>query len=342
MTAETMARTPRHSGAVMRALNFVGRSRELTLVAVMLVMVLFVTSQVPHFLTASNLGLVTAFAAIIAVAAVGEAIVVMTKNIDLSIEATMGLTAFVVGDILRNNVMPVPAAWLVGIGVGMLLGMFNGAIITLFRLPSIVVTLGTLSIYRGFVFIIAGGKEINVVQLPSGYTDPVTDTVLGIPVFVIVAIVIVIAMGLMLYRTRFGRRIYAVGSNPEAADILGIRSRWIVFWALALAGLLAGVAGIMWGMYFGTIYATSGSGVILQIVAAVVVGGVAISGGSGTVFGAALGALFLALINNALLVLVLPQTLLQAIYGAVILVAVTADALIARRQRRLAALRVRR
>jgi rhamnose transport system permease protein len=342
VAAETMAGSPHRGGLAVRALNVVGRSRELTLVAVMLVMILIVTSQVSHFLTASNLGLVTAFAAIIAIAAVGEAIVVMTKNIDLSLESTMGLVAFVVGDILRNSVLPVPAAWLVGIGVGMLLGMFNGAIITLFRLPSIVVTLGTLSIYRGLVFIIAGGKEINVVQLPPGYTDPVTETVLGIPVFVIVAVVIVAVVGLMLYRTRFGRRIYAVGSNPEAADILGIRSRWIVFWVLALAGALAGIAGIMWGMYFGTIYATSGSGVILQIVAAVVVGGVSISGGSGTVVGAALGALFLALINNALLVLVLPQELLQAIYGAVILLAVTADALIARRQRRLAALRGRR
>ncbi len=341
MAVETLSRAPR-ANAALRFLNAVGRSRELTLAAVMIVLGLLVTIEAPQFVSPTNLGQVTSLAAIIAIAGIGEAIVVMTKNIDLSLESIMGLTAFLVGDILSHAYLSMPAAWLVGIGAGLALGMFNGLIITMFRLPSIVVTLGTLSIYRGLVFIIAGGKQINLVDLPRGYSDPATQTVFGVPVFVLVALVIVVVVGLMLYRTRFGRQIYAVGSNAEAADILGIRSRWVVFRVLALAGLLAGIAGVMWGIYFGTIYATSGSGIILQIVAAVVVGGVSISGGSGTVVGAALGALFLALINNALLLLVLPQELLQAIYGAVILVAVAADALISRRQRRLAALSARR
>ncbi len=331
MAASAMPEARGGRSVIGRVVEALGRSRELTLVALMVAMAALVSTGAPQFLSASNLGQVTALAAIIAIVAAGEAMVVMTKNIDMSLESTIGLVAFLVGVMLRSGEVSVPAAWLLGMGVGLLLGMANGAVIALFRIPAIVVTLGTLSIFRGFVFIIAGGKEVNLVDLPPGYANLATDTVLGIPVFVLIAVVIVAAVGLMLWKTRFGRQIYAVGSNAEAAAILGIRSRLVTFSVFALAGLLGGIAGIMWGIYFGTIYATSASGVVLQIVAAVVVGGVSIAGGTGTVVGAALGALFLALINNALLVLQLPQELLQAIYGAVILVAVSADAVLSRR-----------
>lgn len=337
MTANAMGPARGRPGIPARVVGVLGRSRELTLVALMVVMSLLVSLGAPQFLSISNLDQVTALAAIIAIAAVGEALVVITKNIDLSVESVIGLVAFLVGVILRQGDLPVPVAWLVGIGVGLLLGMVNGAVITIFRIPAIVVTLGTLSIFRGIVFILAGGKEVNLVDLPPGYANLATDTVLGVPVFVLVAVAIVAVVGLMLWKTRFGRQVYAVGSNVEAAAILGIRSRAVTFAVFALCGMLGGIAGVMWGIYFGTIYATSASGLVLQIVAAVVVGGVSISGGSGTVMGAALGALFLALINNALLVLTLPQELLQAIYGAVILVAVSADALLSRRQHRIEA-----
>lgn len=340
MATETTPSAPARRSPVTRAFSVIGRSRELTLVAIMVVMGALVTLGAPQFLSASNLNQVTAMAAIIAIASVGEALTVLTKNIDLSVESTIGFVAFLVGVMLQGH-LSIPAAWLIGIGAGLVLGIVNGAIITIFRIPSIVVTLGTLSIFRGLVFILAGGKQVNLVDLPPGYADLATDTVLGVPVFVIVAVVIVAVVGLLLWKTRFGRQIYAVGSNEEAAATLGIRSRWVVFSVFAICGLLGGIAGVMWGIYFGTIYATSASGLILQIVAAVVVGGVIISGGSGTAVGAALGALFLALINNALLVLQLPQDLLQAIYGAVILVAVSADALISKRQRALAASEVR-
>ncbi len=134
--------------------------------------------------------------------------------------------------------------------------------------------------------------------------------------------------------TRFGRSIYAVGSNPEAATILGIRRRLVTFSVFALCGLLAGVAGVMWGIYFGTVNATSATGATLQIIAACVVGGVAIFGGSGTVAGAALGALFLGFIQNGLVIMRLSQFWLEAIYGIVIIVAVALDAVILRRLQR--------
>ncbi len=314
-------------------LGGLGRSREFTLVAVMIVLSGFVTVRAPNFLAPDNLNQVTTLAAIIAIAAVGEALVVLTRNVDLSVESTMGLIAFVVGDVLRRGAMPVPEAWLFGLALALALGMANGAVITLFRVPSIVVTLGTLSVYRGLVFVVANGSQVSLSDLPAGYSNPATQTFAGIPFFVIVALVIVVLFALALRFTHFGRQLYAVGSDPEAASIIGVRSGWVVFAAFSLCGLLAGVAGILWGIEFGTIYATSASGVVLQIVAAVVVGGVAISGGSGTVIGAAIGALFLGLINNALLLLLLPQELLQAIYGAVILLAVATDAVVRLRAR---------
>jgi rhamnose transport system permease protein len=320
-----------------RFVGMLGRSRELTLGGVIVLICAVVAIQAPHFLSISNLSQVTTLAAIIAIAAVGESLVIMTKNIDLSVESTIGLVAFVVADILRQKALPGPAAWAAGIGLGLVLGMANGAIITLFRVPSLVATLGTLSIFRGLDFFVAGGHEVNLADLPPGYSDAATQSIFGVPLFVILAIIVVVVAALVMRLTPFGRQIYAVGSNAEAALIIGIRSRLVVFLAFAICGLLAGVAGVLWGMEFGTIYATSATNVSLQVIAAAVVGGVAIAGGAGTVVGAAVGALFLGLINNSLLLLQMPQELLQVIYGAVILVAVSADALIQRREQRLAA-----
>jgi rhamnose transport system permease protein len=336
MSAEVSVR-PAGPGIGSRFVGMLGRSRELTLGGVIVLLCAVVSFQAPHFLSISNLSQVTTLAAIIAIAAVGESLVVMTKNIDLSVESTIGLVAFVVADILRQKALPGPAAWAAGIGLGLVLGMANGAIITLFRVPSLVATLGTLSIFRGLDFFVAGGHEVNLADLPPGYSDAATQSFFGVPLFVILAIIVVVVAALVMRLTPFGRQVYAVGSNAEAALIIGIRSRLVIFLAFAVCGLLAGVAGVLWGMEFGTIYATSATNVSLQVIAAAVVGGVAIAGGAGTVVGAAVGALFLGLINNALLLLQMPQELLQVIYGAVILVAVSADALIQRRERRLTA-----
>jgi rhamnose transport system permease protein len=329
-------------GPLARVLSAAARQRELSLVAVMLVMGVFVAIQAPQFLSPSNLGDVTVLASIIAIAAVGEALVVISRNVDLSVEAMIGVVAFVVATILSNHVLPAPAAMAFGVGLGLVLGMINGVVVAVLRVPSIVATLGTLSIFRGFDFLIAGGKQVTLTNLPPGYTDAARAAVLGIPLFLVIAVVIVTVSALLLRQTRFGRSVYAVGSNPEAAEILGIRRSLVTFVAFSICGLLAGVAGVMWGIEFGTINATAATGVTLQVVAAVVVGGVNIFGGSGTVLGAALGALFLGLISNALILLRLSQFWLQAIYGLVILIAVAVDAVLLRRFQRSAAGRRRR
>lgn len=315
-------------------LSAIAHQRELSLLAIMLVLGGLVSVAAPQFLTVSNISQVAVLASIVAVAAVGEALVILTRNVDLSVEAMMGIVAYSVARLLELHALsPLPAIAF-GLGLGLLLGMVNGAIVTIFKVPAIVATLGTLSIFRGVDYLVAGSHQVPLAGLPEGFTDPASGSIFGIPTFVIVALVIVAAGSVLLRFTRFGRQLYAVGSNPEAADILGIRSRLVVFTAFALCGLLAGVAGVLWIMEFGTINGTSATGESLSVIAAVVVGGVAIFGGSGSVAGAAIGALFLGFIANALILVGLSQFWLQAIYGLVILTAVSADAVILRRVQR--------
>jgi rhamnose transport system permease protein len=319
--------------------NTIARQRELSLLAVMTVLVAFVALRAPQFLTVSNLTQVVVLASIIAIAAVGQALVVITRNVDLSIESTIGLVAFAVADLLKLHLLPVPAAMVAGIVLGLVLGIVNGTIVSAFRVPAIVATLGTLGIYRGVDYLIAGGKEVSLSELPVGYTSAASTSILGIPLFTLIAIIVVAVAAWGLRQTRFGRQVYAVGSNPEAATMLGIPVRFVVFVVFAICGALGGVAGVLWGIEFGTINATTANGAVLAIIAAVVVGGVNIFGGSGTVVGAALGALFLGLVANALILLDLSQFWLQAVYGVVILIAVAADAVLLRRAQRVVAKR---
>ena len=311
-------------------LSVIARQRELSLLAIMFVLGGIVAMIAPQFLSIENFSQVSVLASVVAVAAVGQAVVVITRGIDLSMEAVIGLVAYSVARLLELHALEPAAAVAVGLGIGLLLGMVNGFIVAVLKVPAIVATLGTLSIFRGLDYLIAGSHQVPLAGLPKGFTGPARDDVFGIPVFVLIVIVIVVVGMVLLRYTRFGRQIYAVGSNPEAAAILGIRSRLVVFVAFSVAGLLAGVAGVMWVMEFGTTNGTAATGVVLAIVAAVVVGGVNTFGGSGTLAGAALGALFLGFIANALILVGLSQFWLQAIYGVVILVAVTTDALIRR------------
>jgi rhamnose transport system permease protein len=257
--------------------------------------------------------------------------VVLTRNVDLSVDSTIGLVAYSVAELLKLHVLAVAPAVLVGVLLGLVLGVINGSIIAFCRVPSIVATLGTLSVYRGLAYLIAGGSQISLSDLPPDYIALARASAFGVPLYVILSVILTLALAVYLRQTRFGRQVYAIGSNPEAAAVLGIHSRRVVFVVFALSGCLAGLAGVLWGAKYGTITAAAADGAVLQVIAAVVVGGVNIFGGSGSVVGAALGALFLGLIANGLTLLRFSQFWLQAIYGAVILLAVSADAVIVRR-----------
>jgi rhamnose transport system permease protein len=316
-----------------RLLGLVSRVRELGLLIALLFIVLIVGIQAPRFLSIDNFVQILLSVAILAIVAVGETLVVLTRNVDLSVGSMVGLTAFVTAyffkELPQSNLL---LGILLGCALGLGLGLLNGAIVSFGRVPAIVATLGTLYAYRGLVFIFASNttSQVNASDVPSSYLALATTQIFGIPALILIAAVVAVIVGYFLHASQSGRQLYAVGSNPEAANMIGIRANWLVFAAFAASGALCGLAGVLWGARFATVDATNASGLELQVIAAVVVGGVNIFGGSGTILGAVLGAIVLGTLENALNILNISQFWLQAIYGAAIIGAVVLDAFITR------------
>ncbi|HLZ64447.1 MAG TPA: ABC transporter permease [Ktedonosporobacter sp.] len=329
------ARTPsRRSGN--RLVVFVSRVREAGLLVVLLLIVLVVGVQVPEFFTLSNMVQILLSVSILAIVAIGETLVVLTRNVDLSVGSVVGFTAFVAADLFKEHPgTNLLSGILLGCVLGLLLGALNGLIVTWGRVPAIVATLGTLYVYRGFDFLYARGNQVSASDVPDSFLSLATTPLLGVPLLIWFAAVLALIFGYWLHASRTGRQLYAIGSNPEAARLIGLRSGLLVFGAFAISGLLSGLAGVLWGARFATVNATAASGLELQVIAAVVVGGVNIFGGSGKISGAMLGAIVLGTIDNSLSFLRVSQFWLQAIDGAAILIAVTLDAFITRWVQRL-------
>src|SRR5260370_16114800 len=199
-----------------RLMTAAARQRELSLLRIMLVLSAIVFVRAPQFLSAANLSQVAILAAIVGVAAVGEALVVLTRNVDLSVDSIIGLVAYSVADILKLHALALPQAIVFGIGLGLVLGIVNGAIVAVLRVPAIVATLGTLSIYRGLAYLIAGGGQIRLSDLPADYIALARITFIGIPLFVLIAIVIAAATSVFLRHARFCLPGYSVVCNPQA------------------------------------------------------------------------------------------------------------------------------
>src|SRR3954470_24744098 len=203
--------------------------------------------------------------------------------------------------------------------------------VSLARVPSLVITLGTLYVIRGIDFLWAKGRQINAAQMPDSFLKLGSDTVLGIPVLALITVAVLIVVGYVMSRSRMGRELYAIGSSPDAATLAGIRVSRRVLGAFIASGAIAGLAGVLYAARYGTLDAAAGTGIELAAVSAVVVGGVAIFGGAGTVYGAALGALLLATIRSALVILQVNPFWEQAINGALLLLAIGLDAFLAHR-----------
>src|SRR6266571_838460 len=319
-----------------RLVALVGRMRELGLLVVLLLIIVVVGVQVPEFLTLSNMVQILLSISILAIVAIGETLVILTRNVDLSVGSIVGFAAFVAANLFKQNPgTSLLLGILVGCALGLVLGVINGLIVTWGRVPAIVATLGTLYAYRGLEFLYAGGNQVSASDVPDSFLSLATAPFLGIPLLIWFAAVLALVFGYWLRASRTGRQLYAIGSNPDAARLAGIRSGLLVFGVFAISGLLSGFAGVLWGARFATVDATAASGLELQVIAAVVVGGVNIFGGSGEILGAMLGALVLGTIDNSLSFLRVSQFWLQAIDGAAILIAVTLDAFIKRWVQRL-------
>jgi ribose/xylose/arabinose/galactoside ABC-type transport system permease subunit/ABC-type multidrug transport system ATPase subunit len=288
-----------------------------------------------RFLSPANLTALAMDAALLTIVAAAQMLVMLTRNIDLSVASVIGLAAY--GSASFIHIYP-DAGVLAGVGIACAIGLgcgaLNGLIVTLGNVPSIVVTLGSLAIFRGFNSIWAGGKQISADQVPQDWLDMTSTRLAGIPGVILIAVTVLVVIGIGLYWLPKGRQLYAVGSNPDGASLVGIRSTLLVFTAFCIAGLLAGFDGALWASRYATIDARVAIGYELTVIATVVVGGVAVRGGLGTIPGVALGSVLLLFIQNGLTLARVDPLWLQGVYGLVILGAVAVDALASRRIRR--------
>jgi len=311
------------------------RFREAGISVFILILVVAITLRSPSFLSVDNFEDILLNISILTIVALAQAMVIITRGIDLSVSSMIGLVAMMVAFVVKQNPeMPVLFAVLLGMALGAVLGTFNGLIIAVGKVPPIIATLGTLSIYRGLVFFYSQGTWINSFELPKSFKLLSKGTPLGLPNMVIVAIVVAVIVYYFLNYTRTGRDIFAIGSNPDAAQFAGIRKQRIIFLVYLISGLLTGLAAVLWASRFESAQTNTGLGFELQTVAASVIGGVSTGGGAGTVPGVLLGALLLGIIQNALPLVHISPFWQLAVQGVLILVAVVTDNLIVRRAQR--------
>jgi rhamnose transport system permease protein len=310
--------------------EFLLRFRELGIVLALVLVVGTTTADNHRFLSVTNVQQILSGASIIALLAIGETIVIVTRNVDLSIGSVLGISAYATGVLYRQHPhVSLVVVFVVALGIGVACGAVNGLIVTVVRVPSLVVTLGTLYIIRGIDGAWAGGNQVNASMLPDSFNKIGYGTFAGVPYLGIIAILAVAIATYAMRSFRTARDFYAIGSDPDAARLAGIPVGMRVFLAFVLSGAIAGLAGAFWLSLYGSVDAIAGVGYEFQVIAAVVVGGVAIFGGSGTVFGAALGALLLSTIYSALVVVNVSSFWSQALAGGLLIAAIAFDRLIA-------------
>ncbi|MFF2850854.1 ABC transporter permease [Streptomyces sp. NPDC058001] len=313
-----------------RLVDRVFKMRELAILLVFLVMIGVTQAGNSEFLSEQGIKDLLLNATILVLVATGQALVVITKNVDLSVGSTLGISAFAAGTYLQgggNGVVAIVIAVALGIGCGLL----NGALVSLGQVPALVVTLGTLYIIRGIDSIWVGSRQITASDLPGGFVDFGSGGISAVPYLALIAAAVVAATAYYLRQFGGGRELYALGSNPEAARLAGIPVRKRILAAYTACGALAGLAGALYLARFGNVDSSTGTGYELTVVSAVVVGGVVFTGGSGSVYGAALGALLLTSINSVLPALGVSSVWVLAINGVLLVLAIAVDRIVALR-----------
>ncbi|EHS53978.1 ABC-type transporter, integral membrane subunit [Rhizobium sp. PDO1-076] len=312
------------------------KNRELLLGLIIVGMILGFSTRADNFASPGNLANIFNDTSILIILALGQMVVILTKSIDLSVAANLAFTGMAVAMLdAAYPGLPLALLIVVAIGIGAMLGAINGFLVWALQIPPIVVTLGTLTIYRGMTFVLSGGAWVNAHQMQPDFLGFPRTVVLGLPILSWVAIAIVILVSFILTRTSFGRSTYAAGGNPVAAIYAGIDVGRARFLAFVLSGALAGLSGYLWVSRYAVAYVDIAGGFELDSVAANVIGGISIAGGIGTVIGTVLGALFLGVIKNALPVIGISPFAQMAISGIVIVLAVVFNARAERKKGRI-------
>ena len=316
-------------------LRFAG-FREMGIVIFLVVVVGVISLRSPVFLTFDKLYDIALDSAILAIVAVGEMMVILTGGIDISLGSGIGLSGMIVALIIKSHWgIPPLVAVLMGTIIGMLLGACNGLLIVKGKIPPVIATLGTMSIFRGATFIINyavnHGQWVSADKFSVPFKDFARGTFLWMPHLPLITVIVYVIFYYFLNHTMTGRKIYAVGSNPEGATFVGINVPQITFLPYLLTGMLVGTGGVLWVSRYTSAQTDSAMGFEFMAITAVVLGGVNVAGGSGSIFGVLLGSLLIGVINNALNLVRISPFWKLAINGLIILLAVIVDKLISRR-----------
>jgi rhamnose transport system permease protein len=306
--------------------------RELALALILILGVAAIGAYQPVFLQWGNIRDLLSETSVLFMMALAQMVVILTRGIDLSVAANLALSGFIAALVSQYYPeVPLLLMILAGLATGLLLGLFNGALIAFLGIPPIVVTLGTLAVFRGMIIILAGGDQVNASEMSARFQAFPKDIFLGLTTPVWIAIGVSILFWVFLNYTRPGRSLYAVGGNPVAARYCGIDQPRQELMAYAIAGAVSGLCGYLWVARYGVAYSEIANGYELTVIAACVIGGVSIGGGVGTVAGTLLGALFLGVVMTALPIMQISPFWQMAISGAVILTAVVINARAERR-----------
>ena len=329
-------RAPRAASGATGILRSIATARESGIAVALVVVVIAATTANGNFLfSPDGFRDLLLTPSLLLLVAVGQAIVIITRNVDLSVGSTVGLTAYLTGRLFIDiDGAPVILVFVAGIVMGAVLGAINGLLVAWAKVPALVITLGTMYIYRGINVAWAGSDRINASDLPRDFRGLGTQQLIGIPVLTIIALVVLIAAAWYLRNIRGGREFYAIGSDPAAAHLYGLKVNRRIISAFIVSGALSGLAGVLYAARYGTVSSAAGFGWELQAIGAAVIGGVAISGGVGTVWGAAIGAYLLLTINRALPILGIDDFWQRAVVGVLILGSIVLDRVLAVRQHR--------
>jgi|SRR5690625_442976 len=276
---------------------------------------------IPNFLSNSNITNMLVNAAILAIVGYGMTIVIAVRGIDLSVGSAQALTACITVGVV-NAAGPI-AGSAAGIGIGAVLGLINGVLVTRFKIPGFIATLSTLSVYRGFVLLYTGGAPI--VSSSAGFKSVSTSAIFGIPVPFIVAVALGLGIAFMLDRMRFGKHVVAVGGSPESAVDTGIKVNRILLISYLAAGAAAGIAGVLLASQLGVVNGSISSGLELEAIAIVVLGGTSMAGGRPRIGGTFIAALLLSMINSGLNLLNVPSFYQYVALGALLVFALSID-----------------
>ena len=303
------------------------KQREVQLALLIVLQAGAVGLRAPVFLTPGSLANLLTDSTLLIMLALTQMFVIVTRGIDLSVASNLALSGMMAALLAVNYPeLPLVLVMLAAVVIGLLLGLVNGYLIGYLDLPPIVVTLGTMSVYRGLVFVLSGGAWVSSHQMPANFIAFPLGQLFGVTHLVWIAAAAIVATWLLARYTRFGRDLYAIGNQPLAARYVGISTARRLFWTYGLSGMMAGLCGYLWVARYAVAYSEIAYGFEFTVIAACVIGGISIAGGAGTVAGAVLGALFLAVINNALPIIKVSPFWQSALTGIVILTAVLINA----------------